>query len=248
MLPYQLFGNPDMRGPFLPIGMALCLATTLGAVEQDLPVIELFTSEGCSSCPPADALLHRLGGDGRIICLAFQVDYWNYLGWHDPWSSALASARQQDYARQLGGGVYTPCAVVNGRAAVLGSDQDAIAAALAAPRIPMLPLTLIATWGPHAVDLTAQLVKAPAQTQILFALVENGLHSMVAAGENRGSRLSHDHVVRAFTCVGLDAGSARAHLTIPQDLMVGNSQLIAFASTAADGIIRATTLDPPAPK
>ena len=85
-----------MLTPFSSVIVACCLCTGLVCAEQGQPVVELFTSEGCSSCPPADTVLQALGADGRVICLAFQVDYWNELGWRDPWSSAQASARQQD--------------------------------------------------------------------------------------------------------------------------------------------------------
>jgi hypothetical protein len=77
-----------MLAPFFCVVVACCLCAGLVCAEQDLPVVEQFTSEGCSSCPPTDTVLQALGADGRIICRAFHVDDWNGLGWRDPWSSA----------------------------------------------------------------------------------------------------------------------------------------------------------------
>ena len=105
-------------------------------------VIELFTSQGCSSCPPADRLLSRLAEEpayrGKVVPLAFHVDYWNYIGWTDPFSSPRWSERQRDYGRSLGlGTVYTPQLVIDGRSECVGSQEGdvrrEIARALAAP-------------------------------------------------------------------------------------------------------------------
>ncbi len=108
---------------------ALCVAATAapaGAAQRPI-VVELFTSEGCSSCPPADALLAELATRPDVLALSFDVDYWDRLGWKDPFSSPQATARQQDYARLLGTGtVYTPQIVVDGRWEGVGSDRAAV--------------------------------------------------------------------------------------------------------------------------
>src|SRR4051812_10358250 len=93
-------------------------------------VLELFTSQGCSSCPPADALLGRLAQRPSVIALAWHVDYWDHLGWRDPYASRQATARQQEYARQLESVVFTPALVVNGRKIVVGSDRAAVETAI----------------------------------------------------------------------------------------------------------------------
>jgi hypothetical protein len=94
-------------------------------------VLELFTSQGCSSCPPADRLLSTLGARDGVVALAFHVDYWNYIGWRDPFSSAAATARQRRYGAAIAGGkVYTPMLVIDGREHVVGSIGSDVAAAV----------------------------------------------------------------------------------------------------------------------
>ena len=109
-------------------------ATVAPAARAATPaaVLELFTSQGCSSCPPADALLGRLAREPGIIALAWHVDYWNRLGWSDPFSSAIATARQRRYAEALHDEVYTPALVVNGVRMVVGSDEGAVLSAIGA--------------------------------------------------------------------------------------------------------------------
>jgi len=96
------------RRSFLLAAATAGLARTVRAAAPSPAVLELFTSEGCSSCPPADALLGRLADEPGVIALAWHVDYWNGLGWHDPFSSRLATQRQRSYAAQLRDEVYTP--------------------------------------------------------------------------------------------------------------------------------------------
>src|SRR5271154_2289788 len=119
---------------------ALILATVLvilndshamAATKQSV-VLELFTSQGCSSCPPADALLKKLSAENsQLLPLSFHVDYWNYLGWKDPYSSPANTDRQRGYASALDGQVYTPELVVNGAVGVVGSDEGSVRNAIA---------------------------------------------------------------------------------------------------------------------
>src|ERR1700760_3011596 len=109
------------------IGFAFVTALTTSVQAQEAPVVvELFTSQGCSSCPPADAFLTDLAHQRRdILPLAFHVTYWDYLGWKDPYSLDAATARQRDYARHLGDdGVYTPQMVVDGATGFVGSNRS----------------------------------------------------------------------------------------------------------------------------
>ena len=161
-------------------------------------LVELFTSEGCSSCPPADAVLARLHREQpvpgvQLIVLSEHVDYWNSLGWKDPFSAALFSDRQGQYS----GHIYTPQAVVDGRADVLGSDERAIVRAVAAAgREPHGTLRLTAT--PSGVRIAVTGLSGHSDAEVMVAVVEDGLVSRVERGEHAGRTLAHTAVVRAL--------------------------------------------------
>lgn len=180
-------------------------------------VVELFTSEGCSSCPPADKLLTDLSKAGAVegvdvIPLAQHVDYWNRLGWTDPFSSARFSQRQQEYAQGFRSDqIYTPQMIVDGTAQFVGSDRDrAIASIRNAARQPKGTITLHIT-PPKGDDLKLivgmTITGLPAITpgdeaEVLIAITEDGLHSDVARGENAGHKLAHTGVVREWQTAG----------------------------------------------
>jgi hypothetical protein len=160
-------------------------------------VLELFTSQGCSSCPPADRLLTELTSavhERPVIALAFHVDYWNDLGWRDPFSSSAATERQERYASVLGRGLYTPQLVVNGRAHVVGSQRGEVERAIASARL-VPGLAASAQLQGSALYVAAS---APSGTRAIVAIVEDALQTEVRAGENAGARLLNDRVVRAF--------------------------------------------------
>src|SRR5216684_6783440 len=114
-----------MRRAGLILGLAVA-ATPAGADPRPV-VVELFTSQGCSSCPPADALLGELAKKGEVVALGFHISYWDSLGWKDPLSSPSSTERQKAYARRLGDGrVYTPQMVVDGTSQMVGSDREAV--------------------------------------------------------------------------------------------------------------------------
>ncbi|MEO8099073.1 MAG: DUF1223 domain-containing protein [Acidobacteriota bacterium] len=189
-----------------PLSLLVLIAGGCAAQSGIPVVVELFTSEGCSSCPAADNLLARYAtksGNSNVdvIVLGEHVDYWDDLGWKDRFSSPLFSARQQDYGIALRAGtVYTPQAVVNGQKAVLGSDSReltrAIAEVASAPRAPV-------ALEMHGSDtLSVRIGKLPpgsGRADVIVAITENGLESNVAGGENNGRRLRHAAVVRTMT-------------------------------------------------
>ena len=179
-------------------------------------VVELFTSEGCSSCPPADALLARLDKEqpvegAEVIALAQHVDYWNYLGWADPFSSHDSSERQGEYAAAFGNtGVYTPQMVVDGGAEFPGGNSgrafEAIARAAREPKAEV-SLARVADQSDGTLRLSVRVVRLPKLTDgdtadVLLAVTESGLSSDVARGENAGQRLMHAGVVRSLTKLG----------------------------------------------
>jgi hypothetical protein len=174
--------------------------------EASTPVlVELFTSEGCSSCPPVDALLSNLGRTqpvhgADIIVLEEHVDYWDRLGWKDPFSSAAVTARQNEYGEVFGGNqVYTPQMIVDGRMEFVGSsDAAALQAIRAASQAPKPTIQLSwekdDTLAIHIEPLNIA-VKRDGQ-QIFLVVAENMLHSDVKRGENAGRALEHNGVVR----------------------------------------------------
>lgn len=176
-------------------------------------VLELFTSQGCSSCPSADALLaelHRSGGR-TLAPLAFHVDYWNSLGWADPFSDARFTARQQGYADALADDrVYTPELVVGGAVAMVGSSRAKVARAIAdAP--PVARLAATATWRADAVTITLAAPPA-AGTQVVIAAYEDGLATAIPRGENAGETLRGERVVRALATLDADRTTATVAL------------------------------------
>jgi hypothetical protein len=176
-------------------------------------VLELFTSEGCSSCPPADALLSRLAAEqavagAQIIPLGMHVTYWDQLGWKDPSSLADATARQQDYSRVFGEDrVYTPQAVIDGRDELVGSDEGGLRKAIArAAQQPHASVTLSAHLQGDVIIATAAVAAMPVMVKeklrTVFVLTEDGLTSVVKRGENGGRTLRHDAVVRRLSSTG----------------------------------------------
>ncbi|GAB4566642.1 MAG: thioredoxin family protein [Haliangiales bacterium] len=158
-------------------------------------VLELFTSQGCSSCPPADQLLGELGARDDVIALSFHVDYWNYLGWEDPFSSARWSERQRQYAARLGARLYTPQLVVQGRADLVGSDRQAVEREVARPRAAPRA-RLVAKAQRHGDEITVSLERSRDDLLTVIALYERGHRTAVDAGENRRRTLENDYVVR----------------------------------------------------
>jgi len=187
---------------------AKAFAQTDAAADGAPVVLELFTSEGCSSCPPADALLSRLGSsDKGVIPLAFHVDYWNHLGWSDPFSSPQWSERQSAYARAMNvSGDYTPQMVIDGGWQCVGSDRQSIAGAVTAAR----SRTALGRISLHAnldaarprtlqVKVNAQISRMATDTGplvVMLAIYESGLISNIESGENGGRQLTYDYTVR----------------------------------------------------
>jgi hypothetical protein len=227
-------------------------AAPSAAAPQKAPVIvELFTSEGCSSCPPADVVLAELEkkqpvAHATIIALGEHVDYWNYLGWSDPFSAAIYSTRQQDYARALNANVYTPQMVVDGRAEFIGSNAAQAAEAIAkAARVPKAQVQIVRS-PPDKIKITATdipPVTAHDKLDIIVAITENNLQSNVARGENAGRKLRHGTVVRHLQVVG-EAPRAETKLTIEQSWNRENLRVVAFLQERMNRrILGATVLE-----
>ena len=180
------------------MGLALLL---VGLAADPSPVlVELFSSEGCSSCPAAEALLREKSiEDPSLLVLEFHVDYWNGLGWKDRFSSSGFTDRQSGYAALRGSGqVFTPEAIVDGRASIVGSDAEALDRALSREkRVPPTPLRVRMDDGRIEIDGDA----TPAG-RLWIAATESGLETTPPRGENRGRRIAHAPVVRSFKDLG----------------------------------------------
>jgi len=177
---------------------ATALAAPPALATERPVVVELFTSQGCSSCPPADALLSTLADRPDVLALAFHVDYWNRLGWTDPFSGPWATARQTAYAAQLGSDqVYTPQAVIDGRGDVVGSDREALDSAIATARTdPSVPVQLTASGTGLQVVVDPA---APADAVLWLVGFDDRHDTPVRRGENAGKTLVDRNVVRSLT-------------------------------------------------
>ncbi len=184
-----------------------------------VPLVELYTSEGCSSCPPADRWLSQQA-PGRFVPLALHVDYWDYIGWRDRFAQARFSQRQRDMVNRSGGRVvYTPQVMLNGRDFRLWHSPAAFDDAVRKRAGQALQAKLVlAVENKAAVGWTARLtgevLPRKGRAEAYLALYENGLSSAVEAGENRGARLHHDYVVRQWQGplpVGADGRIALNH-------------------------------------
>jgi hypothetical protein len=171
-----------------------------------VPVIELYTSEGCSSCPPADRWLSSLkpvAASGRVVVQAFHVGYWDYIGWVDRFASPAHTQRQREIAARNGlSGIYTPQLVRDGR----DFKDYARATASGEPAAARIALTRI---GDDAVEARVVPVNAGASWSAYWSVTENGHASKVQAGENAGETLQHDFVVRQYVPVGNYRGDAK---------------------------------------
>ena len=179
-------------------------AATAGPTQAHQVVVELFTSQGCSSCPPADRLLAKLGAESGVgvVPLAYHVDFWNHVGWMDPFSSHDWTERQVAYGRSFGlENVYTPQAVVDGAAQLNGSDEARIRAAIASAAARPAAVLALALDSPGSQVLARVDVELPEtlrdrRLDVWLAVYETGLVTAVARGENGGSQLANDYVVR----------------------------------------------------
>lgn len=219
------------------------------AEEQRVPVIvELFTSEGCSSCPPADQLLARMDRNqpvagARVIALEEHVDYWNSLGWTDPFSSPQYRGRQNDYGRKFEvDSVYTPQMIVSGEAAFVGTDSERayqeIGKAAQAQTTLVDVKTAANASDPDLVNLTVRVDTSKAakvrNSNVYLAVTESDLSSNVTRGENSGRLVRHAPVVRSFGVIGkLDSrGSSSGAITntlrLPREWKRENLRAVVF--------------------
>ena len=184
-------------------------------------VMELYTSQGCSSCPPADELLgyYAEKNDRRIIPLAFHVDYWNRLGWVDSFSNSKYTQRQRDYATRLGlESVYTPQLIINGRKEILGSDKKAIekAIGISLGEPPAVNIAISFRSIEHNILTIGYSVNGEITNSTINAVfVQSNVETFIKAGENRGMKLNNYNVVRELNTVDLSKKEGIISLHVP---------------------------------
>ena len=232
----------------LSAGALFCVAADSGATRVPV-LLELFTSEGCSDCPPADRLLELLdqkqpvaGAD--LIVLSEHVDYWDRLGWKDPFSSSQYTARQQDYSNKYSfDGVYTPQLVVDGRFGLVGSNgreaSSAIQKAIREKKIP-IEISNVSRDGNQVtahIELHGDQSFKGGRAVLYVAIADNRAESHVVRGENAGRSLAHVAVTRVLKQVGaidLDSASAKDITLVAQPAATG-SRLVAFVQDPGSG-------------
>lgn len=202
----------------LGVGIAVVSAAPARAEvpsDPNLVVVELFTSQGCSSCPPADAFLGKLAKRSDVLALSLHVDYWNYIGWSDPFSSPATTARQRAYSQSLGHRyVFTPQMVIDGKIQEVGSKTAKVTRAitLAKRQTPSkLRIKVVSKGaGKAAVQLPASKPSASATASATVWLVGfDNLHTTpITSGENSGRTISYHNVVRAIRPIGSWGGNA----------------------------------------
>jgi hypothetical protein len=205
-----------------------CLAVSMNQAAGAEPraVVELFTSQGCSSCPPADKLIAEYARDPSVIALSLAVDYWDYLGWKDTLALSGHSNRQRAYAKARGDRqVYTPQAVIDGAVHALGSDKSAIERAIGQVRDQQVPLTLPVTIvrAGDAVTVTVPSSKdGKGQAEVWLCPVTSSVPVSITRGENGGHTFTYTNVVRRWIKLGDWTGKAETYNVPLKDIQSGS--------------------------
>jgi hypothetical protein len=204
------------------LGICAIIAVIRPAHADPRAVVELFTSQGCSSCPPADKIIGELAKDPSIIAMSMPIDYWDYLGWKDTLADSRFSARQKAYSRMRGDrDVYTPQAVINGSLHVIGSDRESIENAIHATReeggVMSIPVTMTQSGKQLTVSVAAA-SKAPVAQhgEVWICSISKAVPISIGRGENRGQEITYHNVVRNLVKLGDWNGSPR-NFSVPLD-------------------------------
>jgi len=207
----------------LSLGVCAIVAIVRPAHADPRAVVELFTSQGCSSCPPADKILGELAKDPSVIALSMPIDYWDYLGWKDTLADARFSARQKAYSRVRGDrDVYTPQAVINGSTHVLGSDREGIEEAIDSTRkadgVMSVPVTMTQAGNEITVSVAAssQGPVAARRGEVWLCSISKSVPISIGRGENRGREITYYNVVRNLVKLG-DWNGSPGSWTLPLD-------------------------------
>ena len=215
-------------------------ALAQNADSPKIAVVELFTSQGCSSCPPADRILGEIADQPNVLALSLNVDYWDYLGWKDTLGSPEHSRRQREYAVRRGDGrVYTPQMVVSGNNHVVGSYKgrvtSEIQSVLAKPESAFVPVKVRAKDDEVTIDIGSAGTKVEAKdATIWLMLVSRSVEQDIRRGENRGRKITYHNVVRKMMPVGMWHGQPMK-LTLPKSGLMADGVHDCVAVLQVDG-------------
>ncbi|WP_321334242.1 DUF1223 domain-containing protein [Breoghania sp.] len=217
------------------LALALSLLLPAPAAADPKAVVELFTSQGCASCPPADKLLGELAKQEDLIVLSLPVNYWDYLGWKDTLASTDNSARQRAYADLRGDrAVYTPQAVVNGRRHAIGSDKRALQNAIKGAG--GLPVSVSAEMGADALDIHVGRGKTPGMMATVWLVLFDYKRKVpIARGENGGRTITYHNVVRRMQAIGIWKGEPASYSMPRGELVKAGMQGCAILIQGEDG-------------
>lgn len=213
--------------------------------DSGFVLMELFTSQGCSSCPLADEILGEYArkNNNRIIPIAFHVDYWNRLGWIDSFSNAAYSQRQRDYGEKFSlGSIYTPQLVINGKKQLVGSDGNRIAVIVnemlgesAAVKIKMMTVAV----EENTVQVKYEINTLLSNSTINAGLIQKNSKTSVRGGENRGAKLNNYNVVRDFKSKALSGVTGIFSMQLPPGAVASDYMIVLFLQDKTTGIIKA---------
>lgn len=215
--------------------MASCLPTP-GSAEGGRIVVELYTSQGCSSCPPADALMAKIARDPAILALSLHVDYWDYLGWKDEFADPAFTQRQKAYARAAGDRmIYTPQAVIGGRHREVGSDAAALMAAVMHEMHEPAQVALQVTREGAQAQVAAKAlgsIAGPVEVLLIRYLPERSV--LIEHGENAGATVTYVNIVTSWTVVGGWDPAAPLQMMVP---LTGNDRAAILLQAVGMGAI-----------
>jgi hypothetical protein len=214
--------------------MALSVGLTAKPAAADPVLVELFTSQGCSSCPPADKLLGELSQRNGVVALAFHVDYWDYIGWKDKFAKAEYTERQKDYRDALNlRTLYTPQMVIDGRLDVVGSERSEVESSIgSAAAAAKLPLTITESGGKLRVTAPAVEIDQARPATLWLAIYSRRSETPVERGENAGSTLVEYNIVREIRSLGPWNGNA---IDLALDVDASDSKMGCAVILQADG-------------
>jgi len=195
-------------------GLGVGLAGGAWAQSSPAVVVELFTSQGCSACPPADVLLETLADDPRVIALSLHVDYWDYIGWTDEFGQAAFTARQKSYAKAAGSRMlYTPQFIIAGTERVEGNQPDRLQALLTDHTSAASPPDLDLTRDGDMLHITARPATLPEGAEVQLVRYHPEMTVDIKRGENAGRSITYSNIVTSWELVGKWAGDAPLDLS-----------------------------------